>query len=1078
MISYQNTGIVGAANLPYVTNVTDIEVAWINGQPRLYVATLPGLAAGYAIFDLSVTGTPAPLLQLVDYDDAVHPNREPQFVVVANGTGGDLIAAGLAPSGWASYSLGQNGLTQAELATALPFDPTSVVAYSLNGTTYVYFTPEGSGVPLAYKLAADGSLTAVSSTTALPVAPDIDSMSVIQTGSGAVLVAVSASGNAVESYVLDASGLPKAVSMITDHTDTGLQTPTSVITVNVMGVAYAVVAGAQSSSLTVYRILPDGSLYAVDHVVDSLDTRFQGATALTSFTVGDQTFVVVGGADDGVEILRLTPDGMLIDVMAISDTANMSLADVTALAVAQISGTIELFVASATEAGISELTLNMGTPGVTLYHPTGVGTGGSGDDLLIAGAATTALDGGAGDDVLVGGGPGSAALLTGGSGRDTFVVTPGTQTIHITDFQLGLDRLDLSDLPGLRNAGQLTITETATGAQISYGDTVIIIDSADGTTIPASTFTDAMMHLTRYAPTLSTALVLGTEGADTLVAGAENTSILGRGGNDSLTGGVGHDDIDGGAGNDTLRGGEGNDTLAGGDGSNRLYGDAGDDVMGAGIGNDLLYGGAGSDILSAGAGNDTLFGDDGDDLLFGGAGIDSLTGGSGNDMLFGDDGNDTLSGGSGNDDAHGGLGNDFLDGAESDDFLFGDDGADILYGRAGNDQADGGMGADKIWGGDGNDTLGGGGDADSLSGETGDDRLSGGDGNDTLSGSVGADWLSGDAGADLIYGGNDADMVYGGDGNDLLRGDASNDLLWGDAGNDILYGGNDSDILSGGEGNDRLSGELGNDILNGDNGVDMLWGGDGNDTLAGGDGDDKLYGEAGNDSLSGGDGNDLLDGGAGADSLFGGGGNDVLLTLKGVIYADGGAGADSLTGYTGADTLLGGADNDLIKGGTGNDSLSGGTGDDSILGGDGADRLSGENGSDTLSGDGGNDYLSGGNDKDSLSGGLGNDTLSGGLGKDTLTGGSGVDTFVFLSASELAGDTITDFVKGSDKIDLSGQGYSYIGTSAFTGTAGEIHFTDASAGGTLSIDIDGDGLADASMTLTGVHSLTSGDFIL
>ena len=65
---------------------------------------------------------------------------------------------------------------------------------------------------------------------------------------------------------------------------------------------------------------------------------------------------------------------------------------------------------------------------------------------------------------------------------------------------------------------------------------------------------------------------------------------------------------------------------------------------------------------------------------------------------------------------------------------------------------------------------------------------------------------------------------------------------------------------------------------------------------------------------------------------------------------------------------------------------------------------------------------------DNLLAGLGADTISGGLGNDTLTGGAGADKFVFntdLSSSNI--DTITDFVHGSDKIQLAKSFMSNLG---------------------------------------------------
>ncbi|MEO9124210.1 MAG: calcium-binding protein, partial [Microcoleus sp.] len=54
---------------------------------------------------------------------------------------------------------------------------------------------------------------------------------------------------------------------------------------------------------------------------------------------------------------------------------------------------------------------------------------------------------------------------------------------------------------------------------------------------------------------------------------------------------------------------------------------------------------------------------------------------------------------------------------------------------------------------------------------------------------------------------------------------------------------------------------------------------------------------------------------------------------------------------------------------------------------------------------------------DNLSGNRGNDFLRGGAGNDTLTGGAGRDTFVL--GAGLGADTIVDFTKGQDSIQLA-----------------------------------------------------------
>lgn len=161
-----------------------------------------------------------------------------------------------------------------------------------------------------------------------------------------------------------------------------------------------------------------------------------------------------------------------------------------------------------------------------------------------------------------------------------------------------------------------------------------------------------------------------------------------------------------------------------------------------------------------------------------------------------------------------------------------------------------------------------------------------------------------------------------------------------------------------------------------------------------------------------------------------------------------------------------------------------------------ADLLIGSSHANTLSGGQGNDALVGLAGNDRLNGGSGNDWLLGGTGIDTLTGGSGVDTFVFRSAAEIglaagARDRITDFEPGRDRIDLSaidangpaaGHSFTWLGTKAFTGHAGDLRwYTTTSNGKAVTIvegDIDGNRAADFRIELDGKLKLAPGDFLL
>ncbi|MDF8333296.1 VCBS domain-containing protein [Novosphingobium cyanobacteriorum] len=181
-------------------------------------------------------------------------------------------------------------------------------------------------------------------------------------------------------------------------------------------------------------------------------------------------------------------------------------------------------------------------------------------------------------------------------------------------------------------------------------------------------------------------------------------------------------------------------------------------------------------------------------------------------------------------------------------------------------------------------------------------------------------------------------------------------------------------------------------------------------------------------------------------------------------------GVQNLTGGNGAQTLYGGAGDDIIDGGQGNDKLYGGSGNDNLLGG----PLTG-NPAD-------NDTLYGGSGSDTINGGDGNDAIYGGDFGDNLTGGIGADTFYYLSSNDSSiflPDTITDFVHGSDKIDLSAV---YSGTLGFGGAAGSAFNVNVSElGGKTVIQIDTNGLqgSDMVINLTGTGlGLTASDFVL
>ena len=167
-----------------------------------------------------------------------------------------------------------------------------------------------------------------------------------------------------------------------------------------------------------------------------------------------------------------------------------------------------------------------------------------------------------------------------------------------------------------------------------------------------------------------------------------------------------------------------------------------------------------------------------------------------------------------------------------------------------------------------------------------------------------------------------------------------------------------------------------------------------------------INGTEANETLTGGAGNDILDGGAGSDRLLGGTGNDTYIvdTIRDVVIENAGAGEDTVQSAVNY-TLTANVEY-LILTGTANITGTGNDLDNSITGNIGENLLKGLGGNDTLLGN------------------AGDDTLIGGAGNDLLTGGEGSDRFLFGSGATFTNtsfgvDTLTDFVKGIDKIALS-----------------------------------------------------------
>ncbi len=140
----------------------------------------------------------------------------------------------------------------------------------------------------------------------------------------------------------------------------------------------------------------------------------------------------------------------------------------------------------------------------------------------------------------------------------------------------------------------------------------------------------------------------------------------------------------------------------------------------------------------------------------------------------------------------------------------------------------------------------------------------------------------------------------------------------------------------------------------------------------------------------------------------------------------------------------------------------------------------------------GNDIVNSGGGADWIYGEDGNDKLNGEGGSDVLIGGRGADQFIFSSTADsavAATDIIGDFNHAElDRINLSAidanvlktsnQAFTFIGDSAFSGVAGQLHYAFVNGNTLVSGDVNGDRIADFGILVSGIVPLVAADFVL
>jgi Ca2+-binding RTX toxin-like protein len=682
-------------------------------------------------------------------------------------------------------------------------------------------------------------------------------------------------------------------------------------------------------------------------------------------------------------------------------------------------------------------------------------------------------------------------VVLGGSGNDSLTGTEGADYIDGNNSPSNPGAADTDVLNGLGGNDQLfgrggnDMLDGGTGDDAmtgGTGDDVYVVDSnGDSITEASGEGTDEVR----------TALATYT-----LAAALENLTGLGNV-NQTLNGNSSDNVIDGGLGADSMTGGTGNDVYVvdnAGDTVTELAGEGTDEIRTglstyslaalANVENLTGTNAAGQTLTGNGSAN-VVTGAGGNDIIDGGAGADTLRGGGGNDLYFVDSGDLVVeNAGEGTDEVRTALAT-YVLAANVENLTATSNVAHDFRGNSGNNVVTGGSAADlfRMYDG-GDDTLLAGAGADLIffiGSLTAGDVINGGADRDTLI-------LQGNYAGGLTLTPNITEIeeiaILGG-GNTTFGAPGTERY-------DYILTTHDSNFAAGVEARINAGNLLADEDFTFDGSAET----DARFVVYGGRGKDTITGSLNNDTFLFADDNrfapgDTVNGGAGYDGIFFRGNytidfnsagyfglmtsieNMTLTSITDERYARGGDPA----GFDYNITL---ADNQLLDGVELTVSGTFLTANETMVV-DGSQELDGRF------------RFFGGKADDVLKGGAKTDLIFGNLGSDQLTGGGGADTFRFdttADSTSTSRDHILDFTPGTDKIDLTrtdadtiaagNQAYNWIGSNAFSGTAGELRAFQSGGTWIVEGDTNGDSIADLviALTLQGPTPLSAGDFFL
>lgn len=466
----------------YLLGLSDLAIRTVGA--RVFIYASGEYEGGLNSFEMLQDGSIVPV-QAIGYWRGSGTHTVADLDLFGVGASRFLLPSGRYASAAATYRLQDDGTFAAGLISgggAAAFSHFSTTdSVILGSKTYVYASRFGEPGLQWFAVSATGGLVRKGglADTAKTFLRDVTDIEVATLFGKKFLFTASGTEPGVQSHSFGTNGALRYIDREGPAGKWGFNAPNVLESAQIGNKAYLIMGAGESGTLTVFSVSAKGMLTPVDHLIDTRDTRFDGIQALTKFETAGRVFLVAGGSDDGITLLQLLPNGHLSVIVTLADDWDTTLDNVSSIQVAFLRGQWTVLVGSASEHGFTTFALDLGDLGAVIQGTelNNILTGTLQDNDIYGNGGDDALDGGDGNDRLSDGT--GIDRMTGGPGADVFDFADDGAPDTILDFELGIDRIDLSSFALIYHVSELVIQARDYGFDIVLGDDLIRVETAD-----------------------------------------------------------------------------------------------------------------------------------------------------------------------------------------------------------------------------------------------------------------------------------------------------------------------------------------------------------------------------------------------------------------------------------------------------------------------------------------------------------------------------------------------------------------------------------------------------------------------